>query len=52
MTKANANMGDSHASYKENMSQSKRSVSTSPGKSTSGPTMINRKEPVNSGSVK
>ena len=51
MTKANSNMGDSHDSYKRNMKESKRSVTTSPGKSTSGPRMINKKEPTNSGSV-
>jgi len=49
--KANANMGDSHASYKQNMAQSKRSVTTAPGKKTSGPTMVNKKEPTNTGSV-
>ena len=51
MTKANANMGDSHASEKYNNAQQGRAKTTSPGKSTSGPTMVNRKEPTNSGSV-
>ncbi len=51
MTKANANMGDSHASEKYNNSQQKRASTTSPGPSAGGPTMVNKKEPTNSGSV-
>ncbi len=51
MTKANANMGDGHASEKYNNSQQKRSVTTPAGPSAGGPTMVNKKEPTNSGSV-
>ncbi len=42
MTKANANMGDSHQSYKTNMAQSKRSTTTAPGAKAGGPRIINK----------
>ena len=40
--KANANMGDSHSSYKRNAAQQKRSVTTSPGAKAGGPKIINK----------
>ena len=52
MTKANANMGDSHQSYKTNMAQSKRSTTTAPGAKAGPPKMVNKGAgTTNSGSV-
>ena len=52
MTKANANMGDSHESDKYNSAQQKRSATTSPGRKAGPPRMVNSGAgTTNSGSV-
>ncbi len=53
MTKANANMGDSHQSEKTNNAQSKRSTTTPSGGSSGPPKMINKGEGLtNSGATR